>query len=622
MHKLRNLRLAARLGLAFGALALGLLVVSVVAFKSTDNLNTKVTALAVDVPQYTATVDGIAARLPQEGQIVAQHLYVYDGDVKAQDKVAAQFEKLAKTDTDAFAGMLKILGSAPDPETRAAVDGVKQLQQAHAALVGLYRKAIAASRAETVSADDERAGSRTLYTGQILKLQEQVNAGIAQSAQGTVEYAASEGDKAEDAIGSTKRSIIIVALISGIVSLILAVFVTRSVTGPVHQLSDRLTSLNEHCLNDLSVGLEACAEGDLTQAVVPVTTPVDVNATDELGRLSATFNEMLGKAQAAVGSYNSMRDNLGHTIGQVSNSAGTVSAASQQMAQTSDEATRAVEEIASAVNEVAQGAEKQVRVIESARTSAAEAARAAGASAETAQQTASAAGEARTVAEEGVEAANSASEAMRQVAASSQEVAEAIQELSARSERIGGIVDTITGIAEQTNLLALNAAIEAARAGEQGRGFAVVAEEVRKLAEESQSAASEIAALIGEIQAQTAQVVGVVQESARRTEDGVTTVERTRAVFEAIGAAVADVTDHVAEIAAAVDEIAAEAARAEESVGEVSAVAEESSASAEEVSASTEQTAASTQEIAASAQSLAATAEELNELVGRFKVVA
>ena len=66
--------------------------------------------------------------------------------------------------------------------------------------------------------------------------------------------------------------------------------------------------------------------------------------------------------------------------------------------------------------------------------------------------------------------------------------------LATKSAQIGGIVTTITGLAEQTNLLALNAAIEAARAGEQGKGFAVVAEEVRKLAEESQTAAGQISA--------------------------------------------------------------------------------------------------------------------------------
>ncbi len=101
---------------------------------------------------------------------------------------------------------------------------------------------------------------------------------------------------------------------------------------------------------------------------------------------------------------------------------------------------------------------------------------------------------------------------MREVSASQQGVTEAIRGLSQRTERIGGIVDTITGIAERTNLLALNAAIEAARAGEQGRGFAVVAEEVRKLAEGSQTAAGEIASLIGQIQRETTEVVAAVEE--------------------------------------------------------------------------------------------------------------
>ncbi|HWT93782.1 MAG TPA: methyl-accepting chemotaxis protein [Solirubrobacteraceae bacterium] len=382
------------------------------------------------------------------------------------------------------------------------------------------------------------------------------------------------------------------------------------------------------------------AEGDIEQEI-------DVKSKDEVGQLGVAFQDLItyvrGTAQEAeriaagdlthavvpksdkdvLGvAFRDMHANLSDLVGAVQRNAGTLSAASQEMASTSEEAGRAVGEIAQAVSDVAQGAERQVRSVEEAKQATEEVTQATEASAASAQETAVAAGEARRVAQEGEEVVAKAAEAMREVRESSASVTGAMRQLGAKSEQIGGIVETITGIAGQTNLLALNAAIEAARAGEQGRGFAVVAEEVRKLAEESQSAAATIATLVEEIQAETSQAVSVVEETNTRTEEGAETVDQAREAFGRIGTSVDDMTGRVDQIAAAIQQIAASAQKVQTDMSEVAAVAEQSSASSEQVSASTEETSASAQEIASSAQGLARTAEELEELVGKFQLAA
>ena len=426
-------------------------------------------------------------------------------------------------------------------------------------------------------------------------------------------------------VGRTVSSSITLALIIGLVGLLLAALITawllRSITRP---------------LAELTGAAEKIAQGD---AEVTVQT----TGRDELGRLAGAFRgsieylRYMANAAREIASGNliveveprsehdvlgiafkEMRDTVAGMLREISRSSKTVGSTSQEMAHSGEQTGLAVGEIANAIGSVAEGAETQVRSLESARRITAEVAAASQASAADAAESANAARKAREVADEGAGAVARATEVMRAVQSSSAEITSTIRDLGSMSDQIGGIVDTITAIAEQTNLLALNAAIEAARAGEQGRGFAVVAEEVRKLAEESQSAAASIGGLIGRIQSETGKAVEIVADGARQSEQGVETVEQAREAFGRIDVSVKDMNERIERIATAMGEIASSGALVQKSIEEVLQVAEHSSASAEQVSATTQETSASTQQIAASAQELANTAEHLHELVARF----
>jgi methyl-accepting chemotaxis protein len=613
MNKLRSVRLGARLAGAFALLCIALLLVGVVGVKAIKSLDVTSSASAQGRGLKALT---LVAELGEGAQAnahdVVRHLYVYDGDLKTEDAVAKRIAARKVKVGQTFTALDEVVASP------AAKADLAKLAVVRATYVAAFSKAIKLSRAETVANVEERDGSRTTYTDEVVPALARFEAAdqilVTQLEADNHKALADTAAKAS----SGQRTIWIVVILALVLSAAMAVVITRSITRPVALLVERLQSVTSNCLASLGRGLEAVARGDLTVGAQPGTEKIGSPARDEIGVASASVDELVDGARDSIAAYETTRSNLGVMLGQVSRSAQDVSAASQQVASGSEESGRAMSEITHAVTEVAGGAERQVRMVASASDGVQQVAAAVDETARSTEETAGAAQQAREVALHGVQAAAHVTEAMGAVRESSHEVTAAMRDLAGKSEEISGIVETITGIAAQTNLLALNAAIEAARAGEQGRGFAVVAEEVRKLAEESQASATLISRLIDEIQEQTRHAVGVVEGGTKRTDDSVTTVAEARAAFEAIGVSVDDMSARIEQIAAAAQQIAAGAGRMRDDVGEIAAVAEETSASTEQVSASTQQTSASSQQIAASAQELARTAEELERLVGQF----
>ena len=464
--------------------------------------------------------------------------------------------------------------------------------------------------------------------------------------------------QAADAAYHRARNIAIIAILIGLALCVtFGLTLTRSITGRLAQVVERAERLRAEDITSLGSASEAMERGDLDSTVTPRTKPIEMEATDEIGKLAETVNGMIRQTHATVasserarqvlrslvaetdrliaaakegrlaergeadrfhGGYRQLVEGINDTLDAVIAPVNEAASALERLAQRDlgarvegdyrgdharikEALNRAVENLDGVLADVAGAADEVASASTQIQTGSQALARGANEQASSLEEISSSLQELASMARQNTGNAKEAQTLAESARGSTgrgvermEALSEAVNKIKAASDATAKIVKTIDEIAFQTNLLALNAAVEAARAGDAGKGFAVVAEEVRSLAMRSAEAAKQTAELI--------------EESVRSAQDGVELNE---------------------DVLAQLGEIAGQVNRVGEVMGEIAAASEQQSDGVEQINGAVEQMNGVTQQVASNSEESASAAEELSsqaervrELVGSFSLTA
>ncbi len=366
---------------------------------------------------------------------------------------------------------------------------------------------------------------------------------------------------AEDFSGQidlSRKSIGAVLIGAMIICLVGVLLLTRAITRPLNSAIE--------AMEDIAAG-----EGDLTKRL-------DCQGTGEMTSLALAFNNFVGKVHQMVSEVTSTMRQFSSVVTQTAGIAEQTSQGVAQQQTETDQVATAVNELSCTSQEVAANGAK---------------------AAEAAQQAESEATRGKQVVAKSVASVESLSlRVMESVVL--------IQKLSADSEDVGKVIAVIREIAEQTNLLALNAAIEAARAGEQGRGFAVVADEVRTLANRTQSSTEEIREIIERLQAGTKEAERAMQAGREVSEQNVGQAVMAGKALETIAEVVTSIKNQNLQIATVTQQ--------------QTAVTEEINRSVVNINEVSKRTAGGAGKAARSSEELAGFSQQIQILLAQFKI--
>ncbi|PBQ03266.1 methyl-accepting chemotaxis protein [Pseudomonas congelans] len=365
-----------------------------------------------------------------------------------------------------------------------------------------------------------------------------------------------EGKSAEAQYDKSRDIVIIFVVIAALCTIGLALWLTRSIVGPLQRAV---------------TAAEQVANGDLTHSI-------EVDGEDEVTRLLRAL------AMMQVNLREAMR-HIGSSATQLASAATELNSVTEDSYRGLNQQNAEIDQAATAINEMTSAVEEVAR---------------------NAVSTSDASNQSSTSALAGQTRVNETVQSIQTLTDNVQATSTLVQNLANQSQDIGKVLDVIRSIAEQTNLLALNAAIEAARAGESGRGFAVVADEVRALAHRTQQSTLEIDSMVSAMRSGSAQALDSMNTSRDRADSTLALAKGAGESLSEITSSINQISERNLVIASAAEEQAQVSREVDRNIVNIRDLSMQSTQGANQISASSHE--------------LSRLAADLNQVVSRFKV--